>query len=152
MEQVVTGRSINRLIIATTEEESTPPLRNAPSGTSLIKPNARGFTKFLPYKFTPFPLRFAAAARRRTVSNNPSPRTPRSADLQIMGGSQFVYILDRSSSERDIGEREVIADCQRVDSPWQTIGRQDRLQLGTKDQPAIVDIIIERLFANPIPR
>src|SRR6266480_1392543 len=37
MENVLTGRELNRAISATTMEESTPPLRSAPRGTSLSR-------------------------------------------------------------------------------------------------------------------
>ena len=43
MEKVLTGPELARAIKATTVEESVPPLRNAPSGTSEIKANLGRF-------------------------------------------------------------------------------------------------------------
>ena len=155
IEQVLTGSADSPAIIATTALESTPPERNAPSGTSEI-------------------MRSRTDSRSRATSSSAascsvSVRVEREADVPVLArlGQRRAALhaervrrreLQRAAEDRarlgDVAEREVLLDRERVDRRVRGAGcTSSALQLRAEHELAVrQERVEERLDAEAVAR
>ena len=88
MEKVLTGRGLRLAMVATTELESTPPLRKAPSGTSLTMcRRTDSFSRSRNSSTSSASLRRSSGAH--STSQYRETRTPRAEAVSTVPGSSF---------------------------------------------------------------
>ena len=158
MEQVLTGPDDRPAIIATTALESTPPDRNAPSGTSEIM---RSFTDSFSRatsssqaSASPIdacaPLLFSK--RTSQYSRGAGIGWPRRIASVCAGGSLYTS-LEHGPRLGHVAEREVLLDRLGLDDADQVRMREQRLQLGAEQQhPVGQDREVHRLDAESVAR
>jgi hypothetical protein len=135
IEQVLTGSFADSpAIIATTALESTPPERNAPSGTSEIMRRRIDSRELLVQLRAGFLSEHAAV---ETEAHVPVFRGSAPAGRDAASGvawRQLSGLTEDGARLGHVAEREVFLDRQRIDVARQAAMRQQRLELGAEEQ------------------
>ena len=135
IENVFTGRDEASAISATTRLESTPPDRNAPSGTSLTRCE-RTASRSRASSISSASVSSTAAAS--SVGGRPERRHGRVpvAPAEQVPGRQLPHAREDGAVGRRVQEGEVVRERLGIDGALHGAGREQRLQLGAVEETA----------------
>jgi hypothetical protein len=149
---VLTGSSETSAIMATTALESTPPERNAPSGTSEIILNLTDSRRRSTSSALASAELIGLSSVNRTSQNSFGALTaaPRWSNSVCAGGS-LAAPEKIGAWLRDISQREIFLDRLRIEIASQPAVGEQRFELGTEDELAVGEERVEqRLHSQPV--
>ena len=130
--------------------ESIPPLRNAPSGTSLTSRRRTASFKRFVEGCGELPLSAGAGARGEPQSPVAGDGRLAALEGQYVPGWQLADALENRQRRRNVLERQKAVERFPVDRPPKSAVSQHRLQFRAEDEALVVQKIEERLHAQPI--
>ncbi len=149
IEKVRMGWADASAISATTVLESRPPLRNAPTGTSLRSRNRVDVAEQVEQRL---PVLVEAAIGLRQVVRHPVALDRRLAAVpgQDAGRWQLLDPVQDRRRRRHVAVVEELGQAVAVDASFERSILDDRLQLGAPRQAAVVEAPVQRLLAEPV--
>ena len=141
-------------MVATTALESTPPERNAPSGTSEIMRSRTDSSRrrFSSSQASSSVIGLASVKRTSQYSTGSGTGWPR-LTVSVCAGRQLLRAGEDRARLGHVAEREVLLDRAGIDLAAEPGMHQQRLELGAEEQRAVGQHrVVQRLHAQPVAR